>query len=331
MYIQRNIEKEILKFMGMKEYIAVVWSRQVGKTTFLKFLKNKYKDCFLYNFEDLTIRNDFQKSAVDFVKSHIKNWKRVILLFDEYQYVENAWSLLKLVYDTFDDTSNNKVKIIISWSSTLDLKEIWAKMVGRLFEFQMVWLTTGEVLKSQNKPYYHSFQEASNIIYDQLENMELSDEKIEYLSKLPFQNKIMEIVDDIIVWWWLPAVILNNDRELRKEILSNFIQNYINKDIISLMKVRKIDEYSNLMIFLSVMIWKQLVHENVSNDIGVSLHILKEYLNYLSHTFIIDLISPYSKNYINEIKKQKKQNFYDLWLRNYLIRGYNTKKRSIYE
>jgi len=73
MYIQRFIEKEIIKYIGYKEYIAIIWPRQVGKTTFVKHLMTIYKNSFYYNFEDFSIKNDFEKTvAMIFDKSEFE-------------------------------------------------------------------------------------------------------------------------------------------------------------------------------------------------------------------------------------------------------------------
>jgi predicted AAA+ superfamily ATPase len=63
--------------------------------------------------------------------------------------------------------------------------------------------------------------------------------------------------------------------------------------------------------------------ENISNDLGINSVTLGEYMNYLNHTFVNTRISPYHKNGINEIKKQKVEYFYDMGIRNYLVKNFN--------
>jgi len=72
-----------------------------------------------------------------------------------------------------------------------------------------------------------------------------------------------------------------------------------------------------------MLIWQQLVNENISNDLWINIVTLNEYLNYLNNTFINKLINPYHKNALNELKKQKIEYFYDVWIRNYLIKNFN--------
>ncbi len=317
MYIERFIEKIVIKYIDYKEYIAIIWPRQVWKTTFLKNLMKTYKNSFYYNFEDFSIRKDFENNPIWFVKNHLGNNNKNILLFDEFQYVKNAGNLLKLIFDTFEDD----IKIIITWSSSLHLKEIWAKMTWRMFSFEMFWLSLEEILLYKNIGYYNSKKYIESN-FDLL-NLDLNDEDFLSFSEISFLDKIKEIVDEYIIWWWMPAIVKSNSIEEKNIILSNFTQNYINKDIINLLKVRNIDKFSNLMITLSIIIWQQIVIENLSNDLWINIVTINEYLNYLHNTFINKIINPYHKNSLNEIRKQKIEYFYDLWVRNYLIKNFN--------
>lgn len=317
MYIERFIEKDIMKYMDRKEYIAIIWPRQVGKTTFIKRLKEEYKNSFYYNFEDFTIKWEFEKNPVDFVRNHLKEEGKTILFFDEFQYVKDAGNVLKLIFDTFEDT----IKIIITGSSSLHLKEIWAKMTGRMFSFEMQWLSIDEILKYKNTAFFNTKTQLIENV--DILHLRIGKDDFLRLREIPFLPQIRQIVDEYIIWGWMPAIVKADSTEERSMVLSNFTQNYINKDIVTLLKVRNIDKFSNLMLTLSIIIWQQIVVENLSNDLWINIVTLNEYLNYLNNTFINTLINPYHKNSLSEIKKQKIEYFYDPGIRNYLIKNFN--------
>lgn len=241
-----------------------------------------------------------------------------VLFFDEFQYVTDAGSILKLIFDTFEDM----IKIVITGSSSLHLKEIGAKMVGRMLSFEMQWLTMDEILKYKNTAYFQTKTELAqsfNILH-----MEIWRDNLLKLRESLFLPQIRQIVDEYIIWGWMPAIVKANSIEEKNMVLSNFTQNYINKDIVNLLKVRNIDKFSSLMTTLSIIIWQQLVIENLSNDLWLNIVTLNEYLNYLNNTFINVLINPYHKNSLNEIRKQKIEYFYDPGIRNYLIKNFNS-------
>jgi hypothetical protein len=52
----------------------------------------------------------------------------------------------------------------------------------------------------------------------------------------------------------MPAIVTADGVENKKTVLSNFTQNYINKDIVNLLQVRNIDKFSNLLITMSITI-----------------------------------------------------------------------------
>jgi len=52
----------------------------------------------------------------------------------------------------------------------------------------------------------------------------------------------------------MPSIIKSDSIEEKNILISNFTQNYINKDIINLLKVKNIDKFSNLMVTLSILI-----------------------------------------------------------------------------
>lgn len=304
--------------MDHKEYIAIIWPRQVGKTTFMKKLKEEYPKSFYYNFEDFTIKWEFEKNPIAFIKGHLMKDDKSVLFFDEFQYVTDAGSILKLIFDTFEDM----IKIVITGSSSLHLKEIGAKMVGRMLSFEMQWLTMDEILKYKNTAYFQTKTELAqsfNILH-----MEIWRDNLLKLRESLFLPQIRQIVDEYIIWGWMPAIVKANSIEEKNMVLSNFTQNYINKDIVNLLKVRNIDKFSSLMTTLSIIIWQQLVIENLSNDLWLNIVTLNEYLNYLNNTFINVLINPYHKNSLNEIRKQKIEYFYDPGIRNYLIKNFNS-------
>ena len=317
MYIERFIEKDIIKYIGHKEYIAILWPRQVGKTTFIKKLKKDYPNSVYYNFEDFTTKGEFEKNPIAFVGNHINKENKTILFFDEFQYVADAGNMLKLIFDTFEDA----IKIVITGSSSLHLKEIGAKMTGRIFSFEMQWLDVDEILKYKNTAYFKTKTELTEKI--DILHLKIWKDDLLNLQESPFLPQIRQIVDEYIIWGWMPAIVKTSSHEERNMVLSNFTQNYINKDIVNLLKVRNIDKFSNLMLTLSIIIGQQLVIENLSNDLWINIVTLSEYINYLNNTFINKIINPYHKNSLSEIKKQKIEYFYDLGIRNYLIKNFN--------
>jgi len=159
--IQRNLISQIKPFLDKKEYIAIIGSRQSGKSVFLDLIKDyliKEKNISFDNikritFEDRILLNQFDSDPVAFINSYknsVSSGGILYLMIDEFQYSINGGQKLKLVYDTVAD-----IKIIITGSSSLDIKaQVGKYMVGRILTFFLYPFNFEEFLSAKNqKPF----------------------------------------------------------------------------------------------------------------------------------------------------------------------------------
>ena len=88
MYIKRNLEDKIIKYLETPEIIAVVGPRQCGKTTMLKQIMSSLTDSVSVSFDDQNILGLFEKSPDDFITAYVKG--RKYLFIDEFQYAKHG-------------------------------------------------------------------------------------------------------------------------------------------------------------------------------------------------------------------------------------------------
>src|SRR3990167_4167494 len=81
MYIKRKLEAKILKYLDSPEIIAVVGSRQCGKSTMLMKIFEGLENTAMVSFEDRTALTLFDRNIDDFVDVYVKNKK--FLFIDE--------------------------------------------------------------------------------------------------------------------------------------------------------------------------------------------------------------------------------------------------------
>ena len=67
MYIKRDLEKKIKKYLYAPEIIAVVGARQVGKTTLLKHIQKDIENSTFITLEDAQIRALFNRDINSFI------------------------------------------------------------------------------------------------------------------------------------------------------------------------------------------------------------------------------------------------------------------------
>ena len=75
MYIKRKLEAKILKYLDSPEIIAVVGSRQCGKSTMLMKIFEGLENTAMVSFEDRTALTLFDRNIDDFVDVYVKNKK----------------------------------------------------------------------------------------------------------------------------------------------------------------------------------------------------------------------------------------------------------------
>lgn len=309
-YITREIENDIIRWINSKEIIAIRGTRQCGKTTFLKRIieiliekKVKKKNIHLINFEDDFEKEKFEKDPLNYIKYHIgDNNSKHYFLFDEVQYIKLAGKILKLLYDEIEN-----IKIIITGSSTLDLNEIGSYLVGRVLLFEMYPFSFGEFLESKNNKLFYYYKKNKVNFKDKI------------LLKEPlFLKELNELLKEYVTYGGYPAIVLEKSYENKKILLKNLFLTYVEKDIVKVYGSKYKQRITDLIKYLSSINTSMINYNEISKLIGLYDKEVKEILHILEETYIIKLIKPYHRNLTTELKKNPKIYFIDLGLRNFI-------------
>ncbi|MFW5846743.1 MAG: ATP-binding protein [Nanoarchaeota archaeon] len=312
--IERDIEKDIQKWLFSKEIIAIRGPRQSGKTTLLnkikqRLMKKSISENQITNitFEDEIEKNKFQKNPQEYLEYFIseKNKKHYFLL-DEVQYIENAGKLLKLVYDK---TSN--IKIFITGSSTLEITEVGSYLVGRVLFFDLRTFSFSEFLKARDINAFNYYNKNKISIKDL--RKDLGNKQNLFLDTL---NKYLE---EYLIFGGYPRVVLEKNNEKKIVLLKNLFLTYIEKDILKLYGTKYKQPVLDLLDYLANCNGEIINYNEVCNITGLYLKELKQVMKILEETYVIKIIKPYHKNLATELKKNPRVYFFDLGLRNYKV------------
>lgn len=323
-YIKREIEDEIIKWLDSKEIIAIRGTRQCGKTTFLKRIseilisKKVSKDnIHMISLEDDFEKEKFEKNPKEYVKYFIghdiiddmrndigsKSSKHYFLL-DEVQYIKNAGKILKLIYDEIEN-----IKIIITGSSTLDLNEIGSYLVGRVLLFEMYPFSFSEFLESKDTKLYNYYKK---------KKINLTDKEI-ILEEPLFLDTLNIMLREYALFGGYPAIVLEKDNERKKFLLKNLFLTYIEKDIVKVYGSKYKQKIIDLIKYLSIINSNILNYNEIARITELYNKEIKEILHILEETYVISLIKPYHKNLVTELKKNPKVYFIDTGLRNFMV------------
>ena len=304
MYIKRNLEGTVLKYLGAREIIAITGARQAGKTTMVNHLMKKLDNAVCVSFDDQNILRMFENQTDDFINIYIKGNK--YLFIDEFQYARNGGRILKYIFDS------QKIKLIISGSSVIDLTIRAVKyLVGRVLIFNLYPFDFQEFLLAKDKNYLKIYKGNKKQV-EQFKDIEIKIGERAH-------KKLSYYYEEYLLFGGYPRIVLEDRYEAKKELLRNIYNTYFLREVKDILGL--IDDYklNNLIRALALQIGNLLEYQELSQVSGYSYPSLKKYLNFLEKTYICNFLRPYFKNKRTEIVKNPKVYFLDTGLRNFII------------
>ena len=305
---RRLLMDEVKKYLHTDEIVVLHGARQVGKTTCLMYLqehlrKNGFQTIYL-DLEDSRFVKMIDQGVDEFLlylseqghdlKEYKHNGKKLYVMVDEIQYLQNPSSFMKQIVD-----HHPYLKLIVSGSSSFEMKNKFKDtLVGRTVSFEMYPLSFQEFLIFKEIP----FQVAER--YSEEKNSELRSLYLEYA-----------------LYGGYPKIVLTPDVSMKEKYLQQIIDTYIRKDIRDMAEIKEISKFNHLLEILASQSGNLLNANELSNTCSLSLETIGRYLFLLEQTYIIRLVRPYSRNIRTELIKTPKVFFYDtglmqmLWLK----------------
>jgi len=121
----------------------------------------------------------------------------------------------------------------------------------------------------------------------------------------------------------LPGLIHHAGPDEKIRLLNEILETYIQKDIKSLIREENLRAFNNLLYLLAERQGSMVSVAGLANDIGLTARTIERHLSILEQTYILYSIPSYSRNIGNELKKSRKFYFYDLGVRNALLRDFS--------
>ncbi len=280
---------------------VLVGSRQVGKTSILKYLQREMRNVIYLDVDRLADLSMFETvdSFLRFIQvSRPQKNGTVFVFVDEFQQIPHVGKILKAIHDHHPD-----IQFIVSGSSSLNIMQhLDESLAGRKRVHSVYPLDFEEYLLFTSDPYRDYFSTTKSF--------DFVPEAFPHLQ---------HHFEEFIQFGGYPAVSLLDNATDKVEELNDIVRSYIEKDIKSFFKIDNILTYNKLLKRLSLNIGNLLNMQSVAGDVGIARQALDRYLFLLANTYIIDVIAPFYQNKINELKKMSKLFFVDTGIRNFLI------------
>jgi len=292
MFYRQKYLNQIKNDLKKEKIILLIGSRQVGKTTILNMLeqeldsKKLYLNLEDYFWEDFKTKDEFV-SFLSFEKwfDLYEDW---YLFLDEVQYLKNPESLLKSLYDD----KEIKVKIIATGSRFWGQKRVGSSLVWR---WKIIFIKTFSFLE---------FLEAKGKKVDNLVNIKFS-----------FLEKYLQ---EYLIFWGYPAVVFSETKEEKIRQLKRIIDRFLEKDFLYFMKSDDLINFKKVFQYLALNIWNIIKVWKITDVLWVSKYKVKQFLQFLSDSYLIKEIPPFYTDKSKEYNSQNELFFLDLGLLNYI-------------
>ncbi len=283
-YKEREIYKEIKKFLPLPQIIAFTGLRRVGKTTLMlkivdDFIKRGFepKNIIYFSFDEfkeVPIREVLSEYE-ELMEKNIREGKYLLLL-DEVQKLVNWEDQVKRIYDNFKN-----FKIIISGSESLFIrKKSKETLSGRIFEFKVEQLSFKEFLNFKN----FNFKPIGI-----------------------HEKELINLLNEFILTQGFPELVGIKDKSIiKKYIRESIVEKIIYRDLPKIFKIRDVSVLESIInIFMEEP--GQIVEiSELAKELNISRQTLSNYLKYLEDSFLIIKLYNFSKSRRKIERKLKK-------------------------
>lgn len=298
---KRALFEELLKYIENKEALVITGMRQVGKTTLMRQIYDRIQDKpkLWFDFENPLDVKIFEDIDYNNIYQRIENMAGVkgsgsfMVFIDEIQTFPEITKVIKYLIDHY------RVKFIVTGSSNYYLKNLFPESLsGRKFLFQLNPLSFREYLYFQDK-ISEKDSKISNII-DAIQQSDI------------FRHKKFETdYEKFLRFGGFPAVVLENNETIKKQILKNIFASFFEKDLKILSDYKDMQELRDLLLLLVPRVGSMLDITRLASELGINRPKLYHFLEFLQGTFVIRLLPRYAKGIDKSVAGGRKVYFSD--------------------
>lgn len=284
---KRFIESGIDKYLaGDDQKILFIWGpRRSGKTTILENLAEKL-ELKVFNFDLESDREKFKPREEVLFK--LVEDKKIILIDEVQSYPESTISL-KILHDKY------KVKIIATGSSELRQKsKDFDSLAGRYNEIYCLPLSVNEIFDNQKQ---------------------VSDEEIGFKKHLANNLQIFGAYPEI----YTQSNLTEEDKISSLQII---IDSYVLKDVINIYELKNLKLAKDILTKIALQIGSEVSTREIATSLGASHSTVSDYIEIFIKNYILIPLPSFKTNLRKAVSENRKLYFYDLGIRNMLIRDF---------
>ena len=180
---------------------------------------------------------------------------------------------------------SNQIQVIATGSSAFELADKTKEsLIGRKFEFQLFPIAVSELMQ-----------------------------QTDFLTQ-------QRLLPHYLVYGLYPEVLNEFGNEI--QVLKDLSESFLFKDVLNFDGIKKSSFIYKLTQMLAFRIGSEINFNSLANDLGINKLTVEKYITILEQNFIIFTLNSYNNNLDNELKKGKKIYFWDVGIRNALIKNF---------
>lgn len=212
-------------------------------------------------------------SAADWKIIRKEEWARDVelVIFDELHKMKNWKSWIKGIYDT----EGIPPSLLVTGSARIETyRKGGDSLAGRFFSYRLHPLTVKEICA--------------------------------YLNETP-----KAALDKLVSFGGFPEPYLKNSETFAKRWRRTHVDTIIREDLLDLERVRDIKSIEILIELLKARVGSSTSFSSLAEDLQVSVHTVKHWLQILENLYVIFPVRPYHRNIARSILKEPKYYLYD--------------------
>jgi uncharacterized protein len=293
--MKRIYEKLFKEYIDFFPCVALIGSRQCGKTTLLKTLPRDWKVF------DLEKQTDFQSLAQDPDLFFRLNSEKIAI--DEAQLKPELFPALRVAIDR--DRQKPGRFIITGSSSPKLLRSVSESLAGRIGIIEMAPFSFSET-REELSPLFFRFL---------TERMHLRD--------VVQELKPLGNIRDVHEFWFrggYPEPWLKQNRRFHSLWMNQYVGTYLYRDVANLFPGINENRFRMFVQILAGFSGNVINYSHVARSLGVSQPTIRDYFDIADGTFLWRTIPSYTRNTLKRIVKHPKGYLRDSGLLHYLLR-----------
>ncbi len=304
---KRYLATKIEQLLAMFPVVALIGSRQCGKSTLVKQLRPTWE------YYDLESPDDYQLISNDPVTFFALHRDGVII--DEAQQYPEIFKVLRGVIDA---DRRQKGRFLLTGSSSPHIvKGITESLAGRIATVEMWPFKQGEFYEKEFPPLYQLMADGSAQAKDylQLQPQVSIDQTMNVWLKGGFPEPLIEG---------------GQTQGYHKQWVENYIADYLGRDVRGLFPRLNLHNFRRFLTLLAQFSGHQLNMSDMARALEVSVSTIKDYLDIIHQTFIWRNLGSFTGNRLKKVQKAKKGFFRDQGLLHYFLRIQGIKQLQLH-